>query len=80
MRMNEPLKKDLFEKNENKDKLMRLMRSLSNLRQNLNVPTMKAYGRSVDPLIHNLGTGWRWLVSFMLQTVTPEKELPLPTE
>jgi len=72
----------LLEENENKAKLMRLLRSLSNLRQNLNVPTMKAYGRSrgVDPLIHNLGTGWRYLVSFMLQPVTPEKELQLPTE
>jgi hypothetical protein len=40
--MAEPLRKGLFEENENTAKLM----NLSDLQENLNVPAMKAYGRS----------------------------------
>jgi hypothetical protein len=43
---------------------------------------MKAYRRSrgIDPLILNLGTGWRGVVNFTLATLYPRERIPVSIE
>jgi hypothetical protein len=37
-------------------------------------------GRGIAPLILQLGTGWWWVVNFMLRQVNSLRRTPVPTE